>query len=247
MIDGFRPCVLIPAFDNALTLGKVVEGARAYLDHILVVDDGSGRETREQVAQLEQAGLIRGRRRHLNGGKGAAVVDGLRFAQELGFTHALQVDADGQHELDDIPRFLCVSQAHPEALVLGKPLFDETAPPSRRIARNISKFWVNLETGGEIIGDPLCGFRVYPVDATLAARPRARRMGHDPEVAVKIYWQGAPVLNLETRVRYLSREEGGVSHYRLVRDNIEMSWTHTRLCNQMLPRLLWRWARWGRR
>lgn len=246
MTQTFRPCALIPTLDNPSTIRVTVEAARAYLDAVLVVDDASGPAGRAAVDGLVAEGMAQVWRRPVNGGKGAAVMDGLHIAERLGFSHALQIDADGQHDLRDIPRFLSAARERPNALVLGTPVFDASAPRSRRLARRISQFWVNLETGGRVIADPLCGFRVYPVQAALAARPKAQRMGHDPEVAVSLYWQGTPVVNLPTRIRYPRAEEGGVSHYHLWWDNLEMTWTHTRLCSQMLPRLAYRWLRWGR-
>lgn len=237
MSERFRPCVLIPTYDNPRTIEQVALRARVHLPDVLVIDDGSGDAGREAVARLARDGVAAVRRRARNGGKGAAVRDGLRFARELGYTHAVQVDADGQHDLDDIPRFLAAARAHPQAFVTGTPVFDATVPLGRRLARLVSQLWVTLETGGRVIADPLCGFRVYPVAAALDAQPRARRMGHDPEIAVRLYWSGAPVLNLPTSVRYLSHEEGGVSHYRLVRDTLEMTWVHTLLCNQAVLRL----------
>jgi 3-hydroxymyristoyl/3-hydroxydecanoyl-(acyl carrier protein) dehydratase len=241
--SSFRPCAVIPTFDDVATLAGVVEGVRAFVADVIVVDDGSAADALEAAGELERGGRARVVRRHRNGGKGAAVVDGLQLAHELGFTHALQVDADGQHDLRDVPRFLAAARAHPRAFVTGRPVFDRSAPQSRRAARLVSVFWVTLETAGRAIRDPLCGFRVYPVAATLAARPRARRMGHDPEVAVRLCWAGAPVINLDTRIRYLP---GGASHYDLVWDNLEMVRTHTRLCLEAAPRLLWRWTRRGR-
>lgn len=246
MSPGFRPCVLIPTYENPATIRAVVEAARQHLDEVIVVDDASGPEARRVIDALAAEGLAQVHRRRENGGKGAAVRDGLRLADHLSFTHALQVDGDGQHDLSDLPRFLAAARERPEALILGRPVFDESAPRVRRIARQISRFWVNLETGGPVVADPLCGFRVYPVKAALAARPQARRMGHDPEVAVRMYWMGVPIVNIPTRIRYRRSEEGGVSHYHMWRDNLEMSWTHMRLCNQMVFRLIYRWIRWGR-
>ena len=165
--------------------------------------------------------------REHNGGKGAAVKSGLRKASELGYSHALQVDADGQHTLEDIPKLLAKSEGEPRALVLAAPVFDESAPKGRLWARRITNFWTNIETGGNVIDDPMCGFRVYPVDAALAANARGDRMDFDPEVAVRIAWGGAPVINVPTKVQYV---EGGVSHFRMVHDNVLISWMHTRLC-----------------
>jgi glycosyltransferase involved in cell wall biosynthesis len=243
MSDRFRPCVLIPTYDNPVTIEDVVLRTRAHLPDVLVVDDGSGAEGRRVVARLALDGLATVLRRERNGGKGAAVRDGLVFARELGYTHAVQVDADGQHDLDDIPLFLRVAREHPRAFVTGTPVFDETVPLGRRVARLVSRFWVSLETGGAAITDPLCGLRVYPVAAALAARPLARHMGHDPEIAVRLCWAGVPVINLPTRVRYLRPEDGGVSHYRLFRDTLEMTWVHTLLVNQAACRLVRSWTR----
>ncbi|MEZ4256435.1 MAG: glycosyltransferase [Polyangiales bacterium] len=179
-------------------------------------------------------------RRTRNGGKGAAVFDGLREARRLGFTHAVQVDADGQHDLDALVALLDAARANPAALVLGAPRFDETAPRARLRAREICKFWVDVETGRGIIEDPMCGFRVYPVDAALAAGVRGRRMEFDPEIAVRLVWAGVPVANVPVQVRYAAN---GESHFRPVEDNLRISWMHTRLMTRLVLGRLLRWAR----
>ena len=224
-----RICAVVPTYDNPLTVRRVVEALRAHIADVLVVDDGSAEPGRRAVEALALDGLARVIRRERNGGKGAAVKAGFRAAADLGFTHALQVDADGQHDVDDVPRFLAASRASPTALVLGRPVFDDSAPGIRRRGRLISRFWTDLETGGRVIEDPLCGFRVYPIDAALRSRTRGDRMDFDAEVAVRMIWLGTPVVNLDTRVRYLPPEEGGVSHFRMFRDNVLISWSHARL------------------
>jgi glycosyltransferase involved in cell wall biosynthesis len=196
---------------------------------VVVIDDGSGPEGCEAVESLGREGLAHVQRRELNGGKGAAVKTGFAVAHGLGFSHALQIDADGQHTIEDIPRFLEAGQGHPEALVLGTPVFDASAPRSRLRAREISQFWVNLETGGKVIEDPMCGFRLYPLAAALAAGAVGDRMDFDPEIAVRLVWMGLKVINLPTRVRYVSKEEGGVSHFQMFWDNVRISWMHTRM------------------
>ncbi len=163
---------------------------------------------------------------------------GLAAAREFGFTHALQVDADGQHDLADVPRFLAASREAPDALILGCPVFDASAPGVRRRGRKVSIFWTTLETGGRVIADPLCGFRVYPVEAALRAGAKGERMEFDPEIAVRMVWDGSRVVNLPTRVRYLSPEEGGVSHFRMFRDNVRIIWAHTRLVTLALLRVV---------
>lgn len=233
-----RFCAVVPTYENPLTIRAVVERIRTRLPDVIVVDDASGPAGRDAVAALERDGLARVVRRERNGGKGAAVRDGLRAAHALGFTHAIQIDADGQHDLEDLPRFLAAAAGDPGALVLGCPVFDAGAPASRVRGRKISRFWTDVETGGRTIADPLCGFRVYPLDAAVRAGARADRMGFDPEIAVRMVWLGSRVVNLPTRIRYLSAEEGGVSHFRMFRDNAEISWTHARLCAGALLRLV---------
>ena len=229
MTEAPRFCAVVPTYDNPATIRSVVERLRAHLDDVIVVDDGSGPEGRAAVEALGREGLAIAVHRERNGGKGAAVKTGLAAAHERGFTHALQVDADGQHDLTDVPRFLETARAHPEALVLGRPVFDASAPKSRRVARKITTFWIRIETGGDVIGDAMCGFRVYPVEAALRANARGDAMDFDPEIAVRLVWHGLPVINLETRVRYLGESEGGVSHFRMFRDNVLISWLHARL------------------
>lgn len=226
----FRPCILVPTYDNPATIRAVVLRAREYLEDVVVIDDGSGPEGRAACAAIAEEGLAHVVHRAKNGGKGAAVKTGFAEAHRLGYTHALQVDADGQHDLTDVPRFLEVARANPDALVLGAPRFDASAPKARQVGRKITIFWVNFETGGLVIEDPMCGFRVYPLADAVAVKVPSDMMDFDPEVAVRLVWRGVPVINLPTKVRYVLREEGGVSHFRLFKDNALISWMHTRLC-----------------
>jgi glycosyltransferase involved in cell wall biosynthesis len=241
----FRPCVLIPTYDNPWTIREVVEGVRKHLADVIVIDDGSGAEGEEAVASLARDALARVVRKERNGGKGAAVKHGFEVAREMGYTHALQIDADGQHALDDIPRFLEHAATSPDALVLGAPVFDERAPRNRMIGRKFSRFWTRFEVGGPAIEDPMCGFRVYPLDVAVATGSRGNRMDFDIEIAVRMAWQGVPIVNLPTRVRYIPTHAGGVSHFRLFGDNVLISWLHTRLAIQaILVRLLGPVRRW---
>ena len=234
---AFRACALIPTFDNPITIGKVVGEVRRHVADVLVVDDGSGAEGRRAVEALAAAGVARVVHRERNGGKGAAVKTGLRVARELGFSHALQIDADGQHDPDDIPRFVAQAAERPEAAVLGHPVFDDSTPRGRRAAHGFTNFWTRLETAGGVIRDPQCGYRVYPLEAALGVGARGNRMDFDIEIAVRLAWAGIPIINLPTRVRYLPAVEGGVSHFRPLRDNVGIAWMHTRL---VLASLLWR-------
>jgi glycosyltransferase involved in cell wall biosynthesis len=232
--EDFRACAVIPTYDNPQTIASVVERVKAHLEDVIVVDDGSGPEAKEVLAEIASSGAAILVTREANGGKGAAVKTGLGKAAELGYSHALQVDADGQHTLGDIPRLLAMAARHPTALVLGAPEYDASAPRARRIGRRITRFWIRVETGGDHIADAMCGFRVYPVRAALAARARGDAMDFDPEIAVRMVWRGAPVINVPTKVRYLDSAEGGVSHFRLFWDNVFISRMHTGL---MLERI----------
>jgi glycosyltransferase involved in cell wall biosynthesis len=214
----------------------VVDDLLRHLDTVIVVDDGSGPEGRAACdAVNDRATVVR---REANGGKGAAVKTGLAEAHQLGFTHALQVDADGQHDLNDVPFFVETATAAPMALVLGSPAFDDSAPRGRRIGRTITNFWVRVEAG-DVIDDAMCGYRVYPVEAALAANARGDAMDFDPEIAVRLAWAGLPIINLPTKVRYLHEDAGGVSHFRLLHDNLLISALHFRLASQRVWRLFW--------
>ncbi|MCA9707281.1 MAG: glycosyltransferase family 2 protein [Myxococcales bacterium] len=226
----FRCCLLVPTYDNPLTVGKVAAALAPHVETVIVVDDGSGPEGRRACEQLAADGLAVVHHRPRNGGKGAAVKTGFAVAREHGFTHVLQIDADGQHDLDAIPRFLERGRAEPSALVIGYPEYDDSAPPVRRIARKFTRFWVDLETGRGVVRDSMIGFRVYPLRLVEHLRVAGDRMDFDIEIAVRIAWSGAPVVNEPVRVRYLAEDEGGVSHFQMFWDNLRFSWLHSKLC-----------------
>src|SRR5262245_11293307 len=167
-----------------------------------------------------------------NRGKGAAVLHGLQQAQSAGFTHALTMDCDGQHPAEQIPVFMAASAAEPDALILGDPVFDATAPSIRLKGRKICNWWVNLETLWEGIHDSLFGYRVYPI-APLVRVMRwqiwMRRYDFDVEAVVRLCWRSHRPINLPAAVKYLSPEQGGVSHFNYWRDNVWLTWTHMRL------------------
>ncbi len=239
-MPSFNPCVLIPTYDNPATIRGVVEHARRYLPHVLVVDDGSHAEARDVCRGLEHEGLCTLVRHEVNQGKGAAVKTGFRLAQELGFTHAVQVDGDGQHALDRIPAFVALARDNPEALVLGHPVYDDTLHKGRYAARLVTRFWNYIEVLGPSIGDSMCGFRVYPIEAALAADTRGDRMNFDIEIPVRMVWNGIRIINEKVPVRYLTAEEGGISHYQTFWDTAQISWTHTKLvCEGLLLVLSW--------
>ena len=224
-----RTCAVIPTFNNPLTIGGVVTEVRRHLNDVLIVDDGGHDEARRTLDGIAGQGAARVIRRDRNGGKGAAVKTGLRAARELGFSHALQIDADGQHDTADIPKFLAHAAERPQAAVLGHPVYDETMPRGRRAAHALTNFMVFLQTGGRVIVDPQCCFRVYPIQPALEVAARGDRMDFDIEIAVRLVWAGVPIINIPTGVRYLPRDAGGTSHFRPVRDNVAITLLHTRL------------------
>ncbi len=231
MSATFSPCAVVPTFDNPLTVRSVVAAVRSHVDIVILVDDGSGPAGAAACDSVERDGLAMLRRHPRNRGKGAAVKTGFAAARELGFTHVLQVDADGQHDLGRIPAFLDAAREDADAVVIGFPVHDETIPRARRIARGVTTFWVGLELGGrDRVVDAMVGFRVYPLAAALAARARGDRMDFDVEIAVKLARAGVRVINLPVAVRYPSPEEGGVSHFRTWRDNLGFCALHSRLC-----------------
>lgn len=228
--SDWRACFLIPTYDNPMTIRKVVQNARAYGLPVMVVDDGSGAEGQracEAIAKEELATVLRV---PLNGGKGAAVKRGMAAARDLGFTHVMQVDGDGQHDLSHVPEFVAASRAQPEALILGYPHYDATVPKLRLTALKITTFWVDLEVGRGKIADAMIGFRIYPLGPLTRVRTMSNRMGFDIEVAVRLAWAGVPIVNLPVRLRYLTAEEGGISHFRMFRDNLQFSLLHSWLC-----------------
>jgi predicted LPLAT superfamily acyltransferase len=204
---------------------------------VLVVDDGSDHATKRaiaEVAALHRATVVTLAR---NGGKGHAVMAGLRAAAQQGFTHAVQVDADGQHDLADLPKLLAAAKANPAALVCGEPRFDESVPKSRLYGRKLTAFWVAIETLSLRMPDTMCGYRVYPLAATIALLDSVRlgtRMDFDIEIVVRLHWRNVAVVSVPTTVVY---PPGGTSNFRVFADNVLISKLHTKLTFGMLLRL----------
>ena len=242
--------VLIPSYNTGPQVYTTVAAARAQWMPVWVVVDGSDDGTAQGLLNLAaQDPGLRVWVLPRNAGKGAAVLHGLQQAQAAGYSHALTMDADGQHPADLIPAFMAASQAQPEAMVLGRPVFDASAPLLRVRGRRVSNAWTNLETLGAGVGDSLYGFRVYPVPALTAVmrgQRWMRRFDFDTEAVVRLVWRGVKPINLDAPVKYLTAEEGGVSHFRYGRDNMLLTWMHSRLMIEFvlrLPLLLWRKAR----
>ena len=241
--------LLIPSYDTGPKVYETVRAARAQWAPVWVVTDGSTDGTpaglRDMAAKDPGLTLIE---LPANAGKGAAVLHGLQAARAAGFTHALTMDSDGQHPAELIGEFMRLSIRHPEAMVLGRPTFDASAPLLRVRGRRVSNWWTNLETLGAGIDDSLYGFRVYPIPdliAVMRRQPWMRRFDFDTEAVVRLAWRGVKPLNLAAPVKYLTAAEGGVSHFRYGRDNVLLTWMHIRLMFEFglrLPMLLWRRA-----
>ncbi len=233
--------VLIPSYNPGNKVFDTVRGALAHWEPVWVVVDGSTDGTAGELMRMAiQNPALRVFVRPRNAGKGAAVLFGLRAARALGFTHALVMDSDGQHPAKRIGAFMAASLAAPAAMVLGEPVFDNSAPPLRVKGRRISNWWANLETLWTGIHDSLFGFRVYPIEPlvrVMRLQPWMRRFDFDVEAVVRLRWQGVRAINLPAKVTYFRPEEGGVSHFNYWRDNALLSWMHTRLLLEFLVRL----------
>jgi len=202
-----------------------------------LIDDGNEIPLKDAlITELARRPSIEVLRLSTHGGKGAACVEGGRRAYGLGFSHAIFIDADEQHEVEDIPRVLELSRQHPDAMILGKPVFDPSAPYGRRFGRIVSNLWVWIETLSFDIKDSLCGFRCLPLDpfVKIAAGVQVgRRMDFEPDIVVRLFWQGVSVVNFETHIRY---PFSGISNFNLLRDNAALFWLHTRLFFGMVVR-----------
>lgn len=236
----FRPVAIIPVYDHDACLESIVRRLLAENLPVILVDDASHAHCAQVMERLTEKYADQGvflQRHAMNGGKGAAVITGLKAAHRLGYSHALQVDADGQHGLDAVPDFLSASQDKPEALICGYPVYDETVPGQRKSGREISNFWVRVNGLSKAVRDSLCGFRVYPIETMMQLFSKYRpgsRMDFDCQVLVFLLWEDVPIVNKPVSVTY---PMDGVSHFRLFRDNVEISWMHTRMFFGMLLRL----------
>lgn len=234
-----RPVVVIPVYNHDRYLSALVGAIVRMRVPCILVDDASAEPCSALIDQL--AALHSGQVlvvRHLeNQGKGGAVVSGFERAHDLQYTHALQIDADGQHAVEDIPVMLELARAHPTALIAGQPIFDESVPRTRLYFRYLTHYMVSINTLHFKLRDAMCGFRVYPLAATLALNertPLGRHMDFDIDVMVRLDWAGVPIVLRRTKVRYPA---DGVSHFRLLTDNVHITWMHTRLFFGMLRRL----------
>jgi glycosyltransferase involved in cell wall biosynthesis len=234
----FRPCAVIPVYNHERAVGAVVEEVLAQQLPCILVDDGSAPACATALDELVTGGTkqITVLRHPVNRGKGGAVLTGIRHAFRAGYSHALQIDADGQHRPADIPRFLARAAAKPQALIVGCAQYDENAPSLRLCARYLTHVWVSINTLSRQIKDSMCGFRVYPLPAIIELDRRHKlgeRMSFDIEVLVRLYWAGFEIINLPTQVSYPS---DGVSHFRALLDSLLISRLHATLFFGMLAR-----------
>lgn len=241
MLPSTTHIVLIPSYNPGPKVYETVRAARYYWNPVWVVIDGS---TDASVAGLKAMAEIDAGLKVIvlphNQGKGAAVLQGLDLAAAAGYTHALTMDSDGQHPADLITAFMAESAKQPEAMVLGHPVFDASAPNIRVQGRKISNVWANLETLWAGIGDSLFGFRVYPIAPLRKIMHHLRwmrRFDFDPEAVVRLSWHGVKAINVPAPVRYFSLDEDGVSHFKYLRDNLLLTWMHTRLFIGFVVRL----------
>ena len=234
----FKPVAVIPHYNHSKTITNVTEQILAQGLPVLIVDDGSALEHHsilKQLALKEQVNVVFCEK---NGGKGAAVKVGFQHALEQGYTHAVQVDADGQHQLSDILKMVALAKQHPTAIICGKPIYGDDAPKSRLYGRKITNFWLAVNTLSFDVPDGMCGFRLYPLNSVvqvIQADPIGNRMDFDIEILVRCHWWKIPMVWVDTPVKY---EQGGISHFRGWADNWLISKMHTRLFFGMLGRIL---------
>ena len=232
-------CAIIPCYNHDSVIADTVRSLSEYVNKIIIVDDGSNDATRDKLQRLSQqyGDLVHLFRLDINCGKGCAVKQGIRIAHKQGFTHAIQIDADGQHDVSNTPLLIEHARTFPTCLITGIPQYDDTVNIGRFIGRYITHVWVWIETLSFSIKDSMCGFRVYPVKETLTTISSCNigdRMDFDTEIMVRMYWRGIMVKNVPVRVKYI---KGGLSHFRMFHDNLLISRMHTRLFFGMLLRL----------
>jgi glycosyltransferase involved in cell wall biosynthesis len=234
----FKPCAIVPVYNHGLTVGRVATELRAFGLDVILVDDASNSECAAELDRLSAADDHIAVRRHpVNRGKGAAVMTGLRAAQDAGFTHAVQIDADCQHTFADVPRLVEAARGYPTELICGRPIFGPDIPRVRFYGRYFCHTFVWLETLSFDIPDSMCGLRLYPLAPVLDLMKSERlgsRMDFDTEILVRLNWRNVRMRWVPTKVVY---PDNGVSHYRYVRDNALLINLHVRLLLGMLFRL----------
>ena len=235
-------CILIPYYNHPDAIGSVINSLLPYNLNIIIVDDGSGAESKKVLFPLLIESKVTLVTRVVNGGKGAAVITGMREALSQGYTHAVQVDADGQHDLSKIPELINLSKQYPGKIISGMPVYDESVPTNRKLWRYATHILVWIHTLSLEIKDSMCGFRIYPLRKTLevvdSREKFGQRMDFDIEILVRSYWAGLHIKQMPVAVKY---PIDGVSHFQLFNDNFLITKMHFRLFFGMLlnsPKLL---------
>ena len=234
-----KPAIVVPFYNHEGAIGHTVAGLKPYGLPCWIVDDGSDPRCGPVLEQLQrdEGGWLKVLRQSPNRGKGHAVMSGLRAAAEAGCSHGVQIDADGQHDAADLARLLQQAGRHPQAVICGVPVYDDSVPRGRLYGRYATHVWVWINTLSLEIRDSMCGFRVYPLRAALKVwdeQPVGQRMQFDTDILVRMFWQGVRVINVPVRVTY---PLDGVSHFDLWRDNLRIAGMHARLFFGMLARL----------
>ena len=221
-------CILIPVYRHAQVLKSVMSRLLSFELPIILVDDGNIECDKNILEELANNQLVSLAQNQTNIGKGGALILGLKTAKKAGFTHVLQIDADAQHCIEDIPKFIEAAKSKPTNLILGMPIFDNSAPLGRVWGRKLTTWIVRLETMSFKVEDGLFGFRVYPLDKTLEVITDSidRRMGFDTEIIVRLVRSGVDVTNIPTKVIYPNQ---GISNFRYFEDNLNLVKMHLRL------------------
>jgi glycosyltransferase involved in cell wall biosynthesis len=232
-----KTCILIPIYDHKDEIRGVLQGLAGCDLPCFVIDDGSDAETRAVLDTAEKDyDWVEVYHRGENGGRGAALASGYRLAADRGFSHAIQLDADAQHDSADVPRFLDAIAEDPRALILGTPVFDETVPVGRLYGRQLSRMMVWVSTLSLEISDPLCGFRAIPLAATIPLLDEVEMGNHmefDPQLVIHLHWRGITIRNLKTKVVY---DPAGLSHFDMLRDNARLAGVYAQSLLGMLLR-----------
>lgn len=225
-------CVLIPTYNNAATVGKVIEESKLYCKDIFVVNDGSTDNTTAVLESIEGINVIS---YMPNRGKGHALQCGLNKARECGFDYCITLDADGQHYPSEIPKFIEAVGTNPGSLIIGaRNLNAENMPGKNTFANKFSNFWFKVETW-QTLHDTQSGFRLYPLKEIEKIKLFTGMYEFELEIIVKAAWRGIKVMNIPINVYYPPAGER-VSHFKPLRDFTRISLLNTFL---VLVALLW--------
>lgn len=232
---------VVPVYNHGATLGKVINQLSSFNLPIIVIDDGNDKKNKELISEAVKnysPNKITVVVHPKNGGKGLAIQDGIKKANEMGLSHIFQIDSDGQHDINRAEYFLEKSKQHPDAIICGYPEYDESAPKKRVNGRQFANSWIHFVTLSKEIKDAMIGFRVYPVKPCIELFNKRiildKRMGFDIEILVRLFWQGVPVISESVKVFY---PKDGISNFRYFRDTMRISGTYARLCIGMILRL----------